>query len=168
MKKIGFFGGSFDPIHFGHLHLAIEMYEKHGLDEVLFCPAFCSPFKKDQPPIASAHQRVEMLRLALEDLPQFRICTLEIERKGPSYTIHTLNMLPKAHYFFILTKESAASFSKWKNPEEIRQKAELLIGEREFPISSTMVRERLKKRLYCGHLVPAKALDYNEQHRVYF
>jgi nicotinate-nucleotide adenylyltransferase len=164
MKKIGFFGGSFDPIHFGHLHLAIDMLEKHGLDEVLFCPAFCSPFKIDRPPIASGEERLQMLKLVLADIPQFRVTPIEIERHQPSYTVETLRKLPKAEYRLILTKESAATFTKWKEPEEIKRLAPLLIGERAFPISSSEIRERLKKKLYCGHLVPEKALAYIQQH----
>ncbi len=167
MKNIGFFGGSFDPIHFGHLSLAIEMLEKHGLDEILFCPAFCSPFKVERPPAASPEARLEMLKLVLADVPQFRVTSLEIERCVASYTVETLKRLPIAQYRLILTKESAAFFSKWKEPEEIQRLAPLLIGERAFPISSTEVRERLKKKLYCGHLVPEKALYYIENHGLY-
>ena len=95
MKKIGFFGGSFDPIHFGHIRLAIDLMEEHKLGEVLFCPAYCSPFKLDNPPVANAEHRLNMLQLALKEVPQFKICTLEIERQGPSYTIDTLKKLKK-------------------------------------------------------------------------
>jgi nicotinate-nucleotide adenylyltransferase len=167
MKKIGFFGGSFDPIHFGHLNLAIEMLEKHGLDEILFCPAFCSPFKIDRPPVASPEHRLEMLKLVLADVPQFRLSSLEIERRITSYTIETLKKLPFAQYRLLLTRESAESFSKWRDPQEIERLAPLLIGERTLPISSTEVRERLKKKLYCGHLVPEKALYYIGKHCLY-
>jgi nicotinate-nucleotide adenylyltransferase len=167
MKKIGFFGGSFDPIHFGHLNLAIEMLEQHGLDEILFCPAFCSPFKLDRPPLASPERRLEMLKLVLADIPFFRWTSLEVDNRETSYTVQTLKRLPSAQYRLILTKESTASFSKWKDPEMVQRLAPLLIGERTFPISSTAVRERLKKKLYCGHLVPEKALYYIEEHRLY-
>lgn len=167
MKKIGFFGGSFDPIHFGHLNLAIQMLETHGLDEILFCPVFCSPFKVHQPPVASPEHRLEMLKLVLAAVPQFRVSSIEIERSSPSYTIETLKKLPKAQYRLILTKESAAAFDQWKEPEEIKKVAPLLVGDRTFPISSTEVRKRLKKRLYCGHLAPEKVLYYIEKHGLY-
>lgn len=167
MKKIGFFGGSFDPIHFGHLNLAIEMLEKHRLDEVLFCPAFCSPFKREHPPVASPEDRLAMLKLVLADIPQFRVTAVEVERREPSYTVDTLKKLPKGDYYLILTQESAASFSQWKDPDQIKAMAKLLIGEREFPISSTAIRERLKKKLYCGHLVPEKALYYMKERSIY-
>jgi len=167
MKKIGFFGGSFDPIHFGHLNLAIEMLETHQLDEILFCPAFCSPFKLDQPPVASGRDRLEMLKLVLSEIPQFRVSSVEVDRGGPSFTIETLRAMPKAHYFLILTEESAASFSEWKESDEIKKLTTLLVGKRKFPISSTLIRDRLKKKLYSGHLVPAKALYYIDKHKLY-
>jgi nicotinate-nucleotide adenylyltransferase len=167
MKKIGLFGGSFDPIHFGHLNLAIEMLETHGLDEIVFCPAFCSPFKTEAPPVASASDRLEMVKLVVGEVPQFRVSSLEVDRGGPSFTIETLRALPKGDYYLILTEESVTSFSKWKEFEEIKARATLLIGKRKFPISSTLIRERFKKKLYCGHLVPAKALYYIDKHRLY-
>ncbi len=168
MKTVGFFGGSFDPIHFGHIGLAVELMEKHKLDAVLFCPAYCSPFKKDEPPVASPLDRLEMLKLALE-LPQFKISTLEIDRKGTSYTVDTLRALKKEgiNLKLLLSEESARHLNKWKEPEELLQIAPPLIGRREIQISSTEIRERLKKKLYCGHLVPAKTLDYIQKHRLY-
>jgi nicotinate-nucleotide adenylyltransferase len=170
MKKIGLLGGSFDPIHFGHLHLAIRMLEHHGLDEILFCPAFCTPFKVNNPPVASVEDRLEMLQLALEEVPQCKITTVEIERKGTSFTVDTLRVLkrPDVQYHLILTNESFESFSSWKEPCEIKKLAILLIGPRSFPISSTEIRARFKKRLYCGHLIPAKALDYINKNQLYF
>lgn len=168
MKTVGFFGGSFDPIHFGHIALAIELMEAHKLDEVLFCPAFCSPFKQDRPPKASAEERLHILKLALE-IPQFKISTLELDRKGPSYTIDTLRELKQenVHLRLLLSDEAASGFKKWKEPEEIAKIAPLCIGKRKIEISSTEIRERLKNNLYCGHLVPAKALDYIVRNRVY-
>jgi nicotinate-nucleotide adenylyltransferase len=108
-----------------------------------------------------------MLQLVLADIPQFEWTSLEVDNRETSYTVQTLKRLPPAHYRLILTKESAAAFSQWKEPEEIQRLAPLLIGDRTFPISSTGVRERLKKKLYCGHLVPEKALYYIAEHRLY-
>lgn len=169
MTKIGFFGGSFDPIHFGHLDLAIQMLEEHRLDEILFCPNFCSPFKMDRPPIAPAHDRWEMLKAVLADIPQFRATSVEIEQKRACFTVETLRMLqtPNIHYRLILSQETASSFSQWKDPDEIERLAPLLIGMRNFPISSTEIRRRLNKKLYCGHLVPEKALYYIHKHALY-
>ncbi|MDE3045298.1 MAG: nicotinate (nicotinamide) nucleotide adenylyltransferase [Verrucomicrobiota bacterium] len=185
MKKVGFFGGSFDPIHFGHLNLAIEILERCGLDEVLFCPAFCSPFKTEHPPVASGDHRLEMVRRAISAIRQFRVTPVEIERKGPSFTVETLRKLQTkgASYHLILAEDAALHFDRWKEPQQIIELAPLIVGTRGmsvavpmakttvqiplFDISSTEIRARLKKKLYCGHLIPAKALDYIQEHGLY-
>jgi nicotinate-nucleotide adenylyltransferase len=170
MKTIGFFGGSFDPIHFGHLHLAIQMLEKEGIDEVLFCPAYCSPFKMDLPPAASGKDRFKMIQLAIADVPAFRVTPIEIELPGASFTVDTLSKLrePNVSYRLILSHEIAAHFHGWKDPEKIRKLASPVVGTRTLAISSTDIRERLKKKLYCGHLVPKEALDYIAKHGLYY
>jgi nicotinate-nucleotide adenylyltransferase len=183
MRTIGFFGGAFDPIHFGHISLAIQLLEINGLDEVLFCPAFCSPFKTYAPPVASPQHRLALLRLALERIPHFRITTLEIDRGGPSYTIDTLRALKgeSAKLRLLMSEETASQFNLWKESEELSRIAPPLVGSRSpshssqrgytptktMEISSTEIRARLKKGLYCGHLVPPKALDYIHSHRLY-
>lgn len=183
-KRIGFFGGSFDPIHFGHLNLAVHLLEIEKLDEILFCPAYCSPFKVKTPPKASAEHRLRMLELVAADLPCCSISTIELEQKGPSYTVDTLRLLASdaIEYRLILSADAAQGFEKWKEPDEILKLAPPLIGARSagvrwsgkfekifknsvvatplFDVSSTEVRERLANNLYCGHLVPQKALDY--------
>ncbi len=168
MKKIGFFGGSFDPIHFGHISLAIQLMESARLDEILFCPAYCSPFKATAPPIANGPERLAMLKLAL-DIPQFKVCTLELEKKEASYTIDTLRSLKSeaVQLRLLLSDESAAQLEQWKETQELVALAPPLIGPRAIQISSTDIRARLKKRLYCGHLIPAKTLDYILANRLY-
>jgi nicotinate-nucleotide adenylyltransferase len=168
MKKVGLLGGSFDPIHFGHIGLAVHLLEKHDLNEVLFCPAFCSPFKTKTPPICSAEKRLTMLKLAL-DHPQFKISTLEIDRKDCSYTIDTVRALhdKNVQLHLLLSDESAAHLGLWKNVEELLLLAPPLVGPREIQISSTLIRDRLKKNLYCRHLIPTKALDFIEANRLY-
>jgi nicotinate-nucleotide adenylyltransferase len=187
-KTVGFFGGSFDPLHFGHIHLAIQLSEIHHLDEVLFCPAFCSPFKTASPPKASPEHRLQMLRLGLEDIPQFKITSLEIEQKGPSYTIDTLRHLqaPNLQFRLLLSRDVALHLDQWKDFLSILRLAPPLIGLRGeaednllpelkpgltttpmLDISSTEIRGRLAQKLYCGHLVPAKTLDYIHTHRLY-
>ncbi len=196
MKKIGFYGGTFDPIHFGHLFLAIQLAELKQLDEVWICPAFCSPFKQGKLPLTSGEHRLEMVRLAIEEIPRFKVLSSEVESKETSYTVDTLRALPQGfQYHLLLSEESALQFMKWKEPEEIARLAPPLIGCRKFSelsghqddswkeipflkeglvltkrmeISSTEIRERLKNKLYVGHLVPAKALDYIRRHQLYF
>ncbi|MBM3184600.1 MAG: nicotinate-nicotinamide nucleotide adenylyltransferase, partial [Chlamydiae bacterium] len=112
-KTIGFFGGTFDPIHLGHLNLAIQLSEIHHLHEVLFCPAYCSPFKKENQPHVNGEHRLRMCQLALEDIPRFRVISYEVERADPSYTIDTLRALKqemgKEIRFRLLLSEEAAS-----------------------------------------------------------
>lgn len=167
-KTVGFFGGTFDPIHFGHISLAVHLLEAHKLDEVVFCPAFCSPFKTAAPPVASPEQRLEMLKLAL-DHPQFKISTWEVDQEKCSYTIETIRAMAQegVKLRLLLSDEAAAHLNKWKETEELVRLAPPLIGPREIQISSTDIRARLKKGLYCGHLVPAKALQYILKKKLY-
>lgn len=154
-------------MHFGHLHLAIELLEGGEVDEILFCPANRSPFKESA---LSGHHRLEMLRLVLSEIPlPLRVTDIEINRPGPSFTVDTLRELQKGgvEYRLIISEEVAAQFHLWKEPEEIKKLAPLLTGKREWPISSTQIRERLKKNFYCGHLIPRLALDYIVQNRLY-
>ena len=180
-RKIGFFGGSFDPIHFGHLNLAIQMLEKGGLDQILFCPALISPFKSDHRPVAPAQHRLAMIKLVLE--PFFDVTSIELDRKGPSYTIDTLCALNQenSEYRLILSDESAEDFSRWKESEELFRLAPPLVGSRTggvnghfqtiqtplFDVSSTVIRQRLATKKYCKHLVPSIVLDYIDKFGLY-
>ena len=193
MKKVGFFGGSFDPIHLGHLNLALQIMELKGLDQILFCPANVSPTKERQPPVAEAKHRLAMLQLALEDVPGCDPYDGEIKRPPPSYTIDTLKDV-KGELYLIVAEDTAYGFGEWKEIETLLEMAPPLVGVRHgfdkeklnclpasiqekiqkgrcsipaFDISSTVVRERLKKRLYCGHLVQGKVLDYIHQNTIY-
>lgn len=134
---IGIYGGTFDPIHFGHLNLALEIFEAHALAEVWFCPAYISPHKLDRPPTASEH-RLKMLQLALEDIPQFRVTTVELERPGPSYTVDTVRALmaqernsskPK-RFCLIIGDDAIPGFFHWHQPEEIIKMVPILVGRR--------------------------------------
>lgn len=193
-KKIGFFGGTFDPIHFGHINLALYMLETQGLDEIFVCPARFSPHKEDELPVAKEHRR-EMVRLAIEPLSRFKLIDLELDRAGPSYTIDTLRMLKTLfkNYEFrlILGEDVLHGLSRWKDVEEVLSLAPPLVGARPsqvsilnssiknlisegvvpapiMEISSTDIRQRLKKGLFCGHLLPSKVLDYIYQNHVYY
>lgn len=193
-KQIALFGGTFDPIHIGHIHLAIEMLENHQLDIILFSPAFCSPHKTQDPPKASIVDRMKMVKLAVEDHPKFKVLDFESKKPFPSYTIDTLKYLQTQYtdcsLSLILSEESAQSFSSWRGSEEIASIANILTGGKELPlsnienslqtvlkkgftripifeVSSTEVRNRLKKRLYCSHLLHFEVLQYIERRRLY-
>jgi nicotinate-nucleotide adenylyltransferase len=192
-KKIGFFGGTFDPIHFGHIHLALQMLEIHHLECVLFCPAFQSPLKADRLPQVSAEHRLNMVKLAIEPIKNFLLLDYEVESKKNSYTIDTIRYLKKEgkDVRLILGEDSLADLASWKEVQELLSQAPPFIGSRlvsmpssipsflqekikpgitKIPvleISSTDIRERLRKRLYCGHLLPAKVLDYIYENGLY-
>lgn len=195
MKRVGLFGGTFDPIHLGHLNLALELQEVHNLDEVLFCPAALSPFKEATPPAVSPQDRYKLVELALEGFPRFRITPLEVDRGGISYTIDTVAALMASHpdtrFNLLLSEEAAVHFPQWKEAERLAELAPPLVGSRRgytprfpqtavgralqegvtptrvFEISSTEVRDRLRQKLPCGHLIPAKSLDRILLHSLY-
>jgi nicotinate-nucleotide adenylyltransferase len=196
-KAVGFYGGTFDPVHFGHLNLALEMLEKRHLDEIWFCPAAISPHRLKENP-TPGHHRKAMLERALSSLPFFRVLDNELEREGPSYTVDTLRALKEQdesiQLFLILGEDAVPGFFSWHQPKEILKIAELLVGTRPgflnklplngdpeilkaiqkgltitrvMEISSTEIRARLCQSLYCGHLVPKEVLDYIMTHRLY-
>lgn len=186
-KKVGFFGGSFDPIHIGHLNLALAIQERCGLDEILFVPARVSPFKQLQPPKASEAQRLEMIQLALADLPLFSAWDGELKRESPSYTIDSIHILRKTHssaLHLILEESTAQALPSWNEVEELMLLAPPLIGFSgrspgvvlpgaayvpipRFEVSSTLVRDRLSRGLYCGHLLAGRVLDYIRSQGLY-
>lgn len=136
-KHVGIYGGTFDPIHFGHLNTAIEIMEYHQLDEVWFCPANRNPHKIDRQS-ASAHHRLKMLEIALDELSYFGIVANELRREGPSYMIDTLRELREeekkeaypSQFFLILGEDSLPDFFHWKEPKEIIKIAPPLVARR--------------------------------------
>ncbi|WP_022854441.1 nicotinate-nucleotide adenylyltransferase [Thermodesulfatator atlanticus] len=139
MKRVGLLGGTFDPIHFGHLRPAEEVYEKLKLDKIIFIPAGTPPHKKSRTsPFAL---RFEMARLAIEGVPHFEVSDLEGKRKGPSYSVITLKELLAASqedYFFILGLDAFLEFDTWFSFREIPRLVHLVVinrgegGEKEF------------------------------------
>lgn len=123
-KRIGIFGGSFDPIHNGHLLLAELCCESLGLDQVRFLIANVSPFKTDKLP-ASNRDRAEMVKLAIGGNPKFEIDTREIDRGGVSYTIDSVRSIseenPDSSMFLLMGADALADIAKWKDPAELFQ-----------------------------------------------
>lgn len=124
--RIGIFGGSFDPIHLGHLILAEQCREIARLDQVWFIPCAQQPLK-DHQTIASDRQRCEMIELAIAGCDPFHLSKIEVERGGVSYMVDTLEQIhaqqPDDELFLLLGSDSLASFSRWKAPERICQLA---------------------------------------------
>ncbi len=169
-RKTGVFGGTFDPVHFGHLNLAISLMEAWALDQVLFVPAFQSPFKENAPPFVSAAHRKAMLQLAIAPIKGFKLIDWELQHEGTSYAIDTVRRLakdPSLDLHYLLGKDHQATFHLWKNAEELGRLAPPLFAARQFEISSTQVRERLSRHLYCGHLIPAPVYEYIQLHKLY-
>lgn len=195
MERIGLYGGSFDPIHYGHLNLALEILEKCRLTKIYFCPAALSPHKLASIPASSEH-RMAMLKLAIEEVPQFSILESELSRSGPSYTIDTVEELltrkEDKEYYLIIGADAAIHFSRWHRASELTSLIPILVGSRAgsptlqfdepglelaiskglvethlFDISSSEIRERLKADKYCGFLMPPKVLDYIYKYRLY-
>jgi nicotinate-nucleotide adenylyltransferase len=133
IMRIGLFGGSFDPLHLGHLILAEQCREQARLDQVWFVPAATSPLKQHGP-IATNRQRLEILQLGLAGHDAFRIEECELKRGGVSYTVETLRELQANHgghdWFLLIGGDSLADFARWREPEEICRRALPLVYQR--------------------------------------
>lgn len=137
MKRIGIYGGTFDPLHFGHLNLAIGLKEAHNLDEVWFIPAHQNPHKNHEQSVSIEH-RVAMLNAIIPQIPNFRVVDIEAKRQPPSYTIDTIQTImdseqkdPKGYQFYLMVGEdSVANFLQWKEPDLLVSLVPLLIAVR--------------------------------------
>lgn len=127
--RLGLFGGSFDPVHLGHLLLAETCREECSLDRVLFLPCGQSPHKPNGA-IASSKQRAEMLELAVAGDPRFGVCHIELERAGPSFTVETLRQFhgenPDHELFFLMGADSLADLPLWREPQAILELATIV------------------------------------------
>lgn len=130
--KLGVLGGSFNPIHNGHLAMAEAVREAHALDLVLFVPAGRPPHKQED--LAPAEDRYRMVVLAIEGREGFAASDLETSRPGPSYTVETLQELhrrnPGAEIFFIMGEDSISEFPGWREPERILELARVVAVNR--------------------------------------
>ncbi|HYY26172.1 MAG TPA: nicotinate-nucleotide adenylyltransferase [Candidatus Udaeobacter sp.] len=153
--RIGLFGGTFDPIHWGHLRSAEEVREELTLDRILFIPASIPPHKQDQT-TASARDRLEMVRLAAAKNPRFAVSTVEIRRPGPSYSIDTLRYFADKNkrrdsYFFILGLDAFREIGSWKDFKQLFSFCHFVVTSRPGDASSNPL-ERTPvavRRLFC-------------------
>lgn len=133
MRKIGILGGTFNPIHFAHINLALKAYEEYELDEVLFIPSGISYMKKDMD-ILDAKTRCELVSLAINDYPFFKLDTIEVDRAGNSYTFETLLKLKEredAAYYYIVGADTLFMIEKWKEPKQVFDLSVLLVAVRD-------------------------------------
>lgn len=135
MKRIGIMGGTFDPVHNGHLLLGKQAYTEYNLDEIWYMPSHIPPHKKDRT-ITDAEDRIEMLHLALEDMPFSIVSEFEMKREGNTYTAHTLALLqeeyPDHRFYFIIGADSLFQIERWYHPEQVMALTTLLVSGREY------------------------------------
>ena len=190
--KTGVFGGSFDPIHWGHLVLAEEACLAAGLDRILLVPAGRPPHKRAVA-LSPYEHRLAMTRLAVEGLPGFEVSDVEADGEGPHYTCDTLARLaalrPGEALSFLLGSDSLKDMPGWRHPERILADYPLVVLPRpgfvaasapadflaratlvegvQVALSSTLVRRRLAEGSDVRFLVPAAVRDYARRHRLY-
>lgn len=186
------FGGSFNPIHLGHVLAADDVRRRLRLDRVLFAPAFRPPHKRG--PFAPYRHRREMARLAIKDEPGFELCRIEEARPGPSYTVDTLLELrsrcPGAALFLIIGSDQYREIASWHRPDLLTRLARIVVMSRPgvarpslFPghepkrvlfrsvisvgISAAAVRARLAKGRSVRYMLPVRVNAYVKRHRLY-
>ncbi|MFM1865184.1 MAG: hypothetical protein RL677_964 [Actinomycetota bacterium] len=186
-KRIGLFGGSFDPIHNGHLAVANQVLSDSLVDEVIFVPVGL-PWQKAKPSATAVHRKA-MLELVIKDNSKFKLSTKELERDGISYTIDTVEEFLKEdinlEINLILGVDAARSISTWHQAKELINLVKILViarGEQNPPnldfdflfvkmplvdISSSGVRDNLKKGLAINYLVPKEVATYISDHNLY-
>lgn len=194
-QRIGILGGTFDPVHFGHLHAAKHALSGLDLDQVLFVPAG-QPWQK-QSVHASAQDRFAMVSLAVQGDNRCAVSRIEIDREGPTYTIDTLRALrswpqyEQADLFFITGADAIAEIDSWKDHDQLAKLAEFVAVTRPgcgptvdseracldvpvvrldvpgFDISSTVIRERICRGQSIDDLTPANVVRYIDKHRLY-
>ncbi len=155
--RIGVFGGTFDPVHFGHLILAEQCREQARLDEVWFVPAPRPPHKSEQE-LTRFDQRVEMLALALAGNPAFRIDEIEKERTGPSFTVDTLAEFQRRHpgdeFFLLVGSDTLHDLPQWYDPIGVLRRAGLVVMLR--PGHVLMPAEELRRAVQLPDDVPLR------------
>jgi len=188
--NIGVLGGTFDPIHHGHLLLARQAKEQFHLNKVLFVPTFIPPHKRERSDLAPADDRFAMVRLAVKSDPAFEVSRIELDRGDVSYTSDTVRFLHQQYaqdrLFLIIGADSFKELPTWRNCDEIRRLATLLVAPREdlatlkdsgqavlriempcCPISSTEIKSRLRTGESLSAMLPPEVEQYIRQKRLY-
>jgi nicotinate-nucleotide adenylyltransferase len=181
--KIGIYGGTFDPIHHGHLILAREARELFGFEKVIFVPAAGSPFKSS--PAASTHVRLSMLRAAIEGEPGFELDDCELRRPPPSYTIDTIEEIrsrkPAAQICYLIGEDNLPTLQKWHRFDELRKAVQFIVLDRtgtppdhpypivhrKIDISATEIRKRVASGRSIRYFVPQAVEEIIRGEKIY-
>jgi nicotinate-nucleotide adenylyltransferase len=192
VRRIGIMGGTFDPIHHGHLVAASEVANRYGLDEVVFVPTG-EPWQKGDVPVSPREDRYLMTVIATASNPQFHVSRVDIDRAGPTYTVDTLRDLraqygPKAQLFFITGADALGKLLSWKDTDQMFEMAHFIgvtrpgfaLSDDHLPadvvslvqvpamaISSTDCRERVAAGKPVWYLVPDGVVQYIAKRRLY-
>ena len=187
--KILVFGGSFNPLHNGHLFIAEEARNTLGYDKVIFVPSNISSHKEDKTGL-EPEKRYRMVKEALKDFPEYIVDRIDIESGGVSYTINTINHIYKNYTFtgkpgFVIGDDLLPGFSSWKNVDKLMEKIDLVVVRRDsvekiyseypdyyidntlLPISSTEIRKRVKEGKTVRFLVPDSIREIIERNGYY-
>lgn len=189
MKKIGLFGGTFDPVHNGHLIIARSVCETLGLSSVIFIPSARPPHKNSDI-MFSAEERFRMLCLAVKKIPCFTVSDIEMTRKGLSYTIDTILEIKKTlqadtDLAFIVGRDNLSDIETWKDPQAILEQCKIVVADRPFTtkndnpewlmkkvefvkvplidISSSDIRCRIREKKNIRYFVPDSVADIIER-----
>lgn len=151
MKKIAFYGGSFDPPHIGHLEIARKLIEQFSLDEFVFIPAFHAPHKKDRKPTSAFH-RFAMLALATNDLRQVTVSKMELELPEKPYTVETLsrlkNELKETEIFFVMGADSWQDILTWREWKTVLTMVNIIVVTRpDYEIGFSHVTDEIRERI---------------------
>ena len=157
MKKVGIMGGTFNPIHNGHLFLAEHALEQAGLDYILFMPSMNPPHKAGMN-LVSAEHRISMVRLAVNDNSHFVISDLELRRPGITYTSDTLKALkkdePDTEYYFIVGADSLMMMTDWMEPQTVFRLSTIIAGAREQCIQEQIIEQaKFLEKTYKGKII---------------
>ncbi len=186
--KIGILGGTFNPIHYGHLILGEQVLGQLKLDRVIFVPTFLPPHKSDKEVISAKH-RLMMIQLAVKANKHFAVSDVEMRRKGKSYTVDTLRQIkkkfPSADLFFICGSDLVSEIPRWKDVDEIYKLAKFVLAKRpgfgkrlsgesflkinvaQVDISSSSIRDLVKQGRSILYLTPYVVVKYIEKHKLY-
>ena len=191
--RIGIMGGTFNPIHYGHLVSASEVCNKFKLDKAIFIPSALNPLKTSSN-LADARHRLKMIKLAIAGNPLFEVSDIEIKRGGASYTIDTIKAFAKKYgkdvnLYFIIGADAFLEINSWASPDALLKMCKFIVMTRpgydakkakqvfskhteimeitHLEISSSAIRKRIKSSSPIKYLLPEKVENYIHKHRLY-